>query len=214
MRTLMLIAMLVGGTNVALADNQSFYVGAGLTWDHLGAIEQAGVLTSSIDQVSWRLLAGWRPIHAFALEASYADLGNHTATANVPPCSECACPLPIYAPLCGGGTLVTRVSARESAIYAVGFLPLTSALEGFGKVGVAHWTQDSQWTATCACAGQPPPYPMLTAQDSTRGNSLAWGAGMQIASAPLTWRLEYEGFAVSGTSGARVASLDVIYAFR
>ncbi len=71
------------------------------------------------DATSWQVIAGWRPLAAFAVEANYMDLGS-------------------------GATHLSHGTAHFDAdavdLDAVGFVQLPiRQLEIYGKAGVAHW---------------------------------------------------------------------------
>jgi hypothetical protein len=114
MRRVLLGAVLALGAAVAQADNGLLYVGAGISRDNLKDIAATG---SSLDRTSWKVLAGFRPISLFAVEADYIDLGSQFVGSN------------------------THLQYKAFAGYAVGFAPIpVPYLDVFGKVGVARWT--------------------------------------------------------------------------
>ena len=68
------------GTTAARADDALFYLGAGVTRSALTNISNDNLAFSDIHTTSWKVLAGFRPISFFAVEADYLDLGGETST--------------------------------------------------------------------------------------------------------------------------------------
>jgi hypothetical protein len=121
MRKLLLMAALALGAGVAQADNGFFYLGAGISKNKVSDITNAGGNFADIDNTSWKVLAGFRPISVFAVEADYMDLGSQTNTFL-------------------GGAGNSHSDAKAFAGYAVGFLPIpVPFLDVYGKAGVARW---------------------------------------------------------------------------
>jgi len=180
MRRLLLIAVVALGATAAHADNGLVYVGAGVLRDKLSDV---AATNSDFDETSWKVLAGFRPISLFAVEADYLDLGSHTSTfLNVN----------------------THLQYKAFGAYAVGFAPLpVPFLDVFGKLGLARWSSSGSSTA--------PPSGLFSLSDN--GTEFAWGVGAQVHVGNLGGRLEYEAFHVPNTSGANVVSLSVILSF-
>ncbi|HEY0767147.1 MAG TPA: outer membrane beta-barrel protein [Steroidobacteraceae bacterium] len=173
------------GAGIAKAGDGMLYLGAGLSRDKVEGITHTGVPFADIDKTSWKVLAGFRPIKLFAVEADYLDLGNRTST------------------FIGGAS--TNSDAKAFAGYAVGFLPLpVPFLDVFGKVGVARW----KLNGSASSAGTLPPSSFFAFSD--RGTEFAWGAGAQAHVGNIGGRLEYERFRIANTNDARVFSLAVI----
>jgi len=176
MRRVLLGAVLALGAAVAQADNGLLYVGAGISRDNLKDIAATG---SSLDSTSWKVLAGFRPISLFAVEADYIDLGSQTSQ------------------FLG---INTHLQYKAFAGYAVGFAPIpVPYLDVFGKVGVARWTSSG---------GSALPTGSFFSL-SANGTQFAWGVGAQLHVGNIGGRLEYENFNIRNTDGANVISLSV-----
>jgi hypothetical protein len=182
MRTILLVTVLALGAGAAQADDGLLYLGAGLSKDKVQGITHTGVPFADIDKTSWKVLAGFRPIKLFAVEADYLDLGNRTNTFN------------------GGAS--THSDAKAFAGYAVGFLSLPAPfLDVFGKAGVSRWKLNGN------ASGAATSYFFAF---SDQGTEFAWGAGAQAHIGNIGGRLEYERFRIPNTDDARVFSLSVI----
>jgi len=184
MRRILLVTVLALGAGAAEADDGLLYVGAGLSKDKVQGITHTGVPFADIDKTSWKVLAGFRPIKLFAVEADYLDLGNRTNT------------------FISGAS--THSDAKAYAGYAVGFLPLPLPfLDVFGKAGVSRW----KLNGSASSAGTLPPSSFFAVSD--QGTEFAWGAGAQAHIGNIGGRLEYERFRIPNTDDARVFSLSV-----
>ena len=176
MRRVLLVAVLALGAGVAQADNGLLYVGAGISRDSLKDITATD---SSLDSTSWKVLAGFRPISLFAVEADYIDLGSQTSS------------------FIG---VNTHLEYKAFAGYAVGFAPIpVPYLDVFGKVGVARWTSSG--------GSLFPSGSFFSLSDN--GTQFAWGVGAQVHVGNIGGRLEYENFNIRNTDGANVISLSV-----
>jgi hypothetical protein len=175
MRGLLLVAVLGLGAGAAQADNL-VYVGAGITRDNVKDIAATG---SSFNDTAWKVMAGFRPIKMFAVEADYLDLGSQSRN------------------FVSGST---NLEYKAFGAYAVGFAPIPLPyLDVFGKVGLARWTSSGGSVA--------PPSTFFSLSD--RGTEFAWGVGGQVHVGNLGGRLEYESFNIRNTSGASAVSLSV-----
>ncbi len=184
----LLIAALALVSSAARADNGSFYFGAGVTSNKVDDIVLKGTAFPSIDSTSWKAFAGYRPIRLFAIEADYLDLGNSPTVEGA--CSFCCMVA------CRG---TYRSDAQGLAAYALGFLPIRVAfLDIYGKAGLARWKLSGTGSAVSS---------------SDRGTDFAWGVGAQAHANMFGARLEYEGFSIANSSGARIASLSVFLQF-
>ena len=183
MRRILLITVLALAAGAARADDGLLYVGAGVSKDKVAGITHTGVPLAEIYETSWKVLAGFRPIKLFAVEADYLDLGNRTNT------------------FISGAS--TQSDAKAYAGYAVGFLPLpVPFLDVFGKAGVSRWKLNG------SSAGTLPPGSFFAFSD--QGTEFAWGAGAQAHIGNIGGRLEYERFRIPNTDDARVFSLSVV----
>jgi hypothetical protein len=183
MRRILLITVLTLAAGAARADDGLLYVGAGISKNKVQGITNTGVPFADIDKTSWKVLAGFRPIKLFGVEADYLDLGSQT------------------------DTFITQASthsdAKAYAGYAVGFLPLpVPFLDVFGKAGLSRWKLNGSAGSTVS----PPPSFFAF---SDQGTEFAWGAGAQAHIGNIGGRLEYERFRIPNTDDARVFSLSV-----
>jgi hypothetical protein len=177
MRSVLLVTVLMLGAGVAQADNGLLYIGAGISRDTLKDI---AATDSSLDSTSWKVLAGFRPISLFAVEADYIDLGSQTTNFV---------------------DVNTHVQYKAFAGYAVGFAPIpVPYLDVFGKLGVARWTSSGSSTTL-------PTGSFFSLSDN--GTQFAWGVGAQLHFGNIGGRLEYENFNIRNTNGANVISLSV-----
>jgi hypothetical protein len=117
------------GTAAQAADN-GVYLGAGVSQvklDDVGQDFNSGNLNDfKVDDTSWKLIGGFRPIDNFAVELNYYDLGNESRSF-------------------GGGTQTFEADGKAYAGYAVGFLPI-GPIDLFAKGGLVRW--ESNATAT------------------------------------------------------------------
>jgi len=117
-------ALLVGGSLLAApeataADN-GFYLGAALMQSRINDIAPS----IDLEDDSYKLIAGFRPLDNFAFEVNYIDLGKETG---------------------GVGPVGYSVDSKAYAAYAVGFLPLPF-LDLYAKAGVARWEANARAT--------------------------------------------------------------------
>ena len=180
-RLLLPVIALAFGAGTARADDQLLYVGAGLTRTDIKDIASTA---SDFNTTSWKVLAGFRPISMFAVEADYIDLGSETTGFS------------------NGAS--AHLEYQAFAGYAVGFVPLpVPAVDVFGKIGLARWSS----------SGSNVSLPGNFFSLSDNGTEFAWGIGAQAHFGSLGVRLEYESFSIPNTNGANVFSLDVMYSF-
>jgi hypothetical protein len=183
MRRLLLVIVLALAASAAYADDQSFYVGAGISKDKLSDIGNQGTNFADIDTTSWKAFAGFRPLSVFAIEADYLDLGSGDF-GPAPGVGTC--------PVTGCGT---HSHAKAFGGYAVGFLPIpVPFLDVFGKAGLVRWNLNGTSPLTSF---------------STNGTEFAWGVGTGVHVGNFGARLEYERFDIPSTNGAKVTSLEV-----
>jgi hypothetical protein len=178
-------AVIVSSSGTAVAADNGFYLGGGLT--------QASLDTSSDfvqdapddfsiddDDNGFKVIAGIRPLDWLAIEANYVDFGSVSA---------------------GDDTLGGEFELSGVDAFAVGFIPIPF-IDIFGKVGVMRWDADARVTL----GGQ-------TFSDSESGTDIAYGAGIQARLGSLAGRLEYERFEVDDTEEVAMITLGVTYTF-
>lgn len=178
-------AFILWSSGTALAADNGFYLGAGLT--------QASLDTSSDfvqdapddfsiddDDNGFKFIAGIRPLDWLAIEANYVDFGSVSA---------------------GDDTLGGEFELSGIDAFAVGLIPVPF-IDIFGKVGAIRWDADARVTL----GGQ-------TFSDSESGTDIAYGAGIQAHLGSLAGRLEYERFEVDDTEEVAMITLGVTYTF-
>ena len=193
MRRVILFALLILGATGAQADNGLFYFGAGVTRTSLRT-DNHETFSHDLDATSWKVMAGFRPISLFAVEADYIDLGSQTTGSFGNTSSD-----------------ITHLRYTAFAGYAVGFAPIpVPYLDLFGKVGLARWELSGGDTLTeyDPSLGTPLSRSFLSLSD--KGTEFAWGVGAQVHARNIGGRLEYEHFNIRNTTnGASLASLSV-----
>lgn len=185
MRTLPLVTLVLFTFAMATARADGLvYVGAGVSNNRLDNI---GNDFSHLNDTSWKVLLGTRPIKFFGVEGDYLDLGSHTDQ---------------FFTTSESGSV--HSDARAFAAYVVGYLPLpVPFLDLYGKAGLARWRLHQD---TSSSAFPPNTFFHL----STDGTDFAWGLGAQVHFGNIGARLEYERFNIANTNGARVFSLDAV----
>ena len=132
MRRLLLVIALALCASVAQADNGLFYLGAGVTSNHVDSVGVPGIdnYFPKISSTSWQVFIGFRPIKLFAVEADYLDLGSSSNTVQTPlSCADI-----------GSCSVAWESGAKAFAGYALGFLPIPLPyLDIYGKAGLARY---------------------------------------------------------------------------
>jgi hypothetical protein len=115
MRSVWFAALLTLAAGVAHGADNGFYLGAGISQSQIDSFENQDF---DLDDTAWKIIAGFRPLDVFAVEASYMDLGSESTS--IP----------------GVGS----ASAEANAITAFGmlFLPL-APIDLYAKAGLALW---------------------------------------------------------------------------
>lgn len=119
------VLLALAGTAAQAADN-GFYLGAGVTQVKLDDIGQdfdtESIGNFKIDDTSWKLIAGFRPLDHFAVEFNYMDLGSESR--NI-------------------GGVQFDADGKAYAGYLVGFLPIT-LIDLYAKAGLVQWEGDAR----------------------------------------------------------------------
>ncbi len=188
----------------ALADSElfgsgnplQFYVGAGAG---AATVSQgfldlgSGIYRSFPDRrhFGWKVLMGIRPVSWVGAELEYLELGS----AHLGPS------LLVPGDVSGGEFLGATTTARAGAGFVMGYLPLTSRMDFFGKVGVARLQMPNRYTdaipqtqpcppgstgGTCALFTQA----YFSQHDVDTGP--AFGGGAQVHFDAFAVRAEYE----------------------
>lgn len=114
------LGLLLFGTAAQAADN-GIYLGAAAIQaklDNVGEDFDTGNLNDfEIDNTSWKLIGGFRPLDNFAVELNYIDLGDETRDI-------------------AGERL--SADAKAYAAYAVGFFPI-GPIDLYAKGGLVRW---------------------------------------------------------------------------
>ena len=185
MGRLLIATVLALGVGAAQADDGLLYIGAGITRDNLKDIT---AINGDLNSTNWKVMAGFRPISLFAVEADYIDLGSQSVSS-----------------LTFAESVSTHLSYKAFAGYLVGFAPVpVPYLDVFGKVGVARWTSSGSSLVGSDVLGGSGLFSL-----SDNGTQFAWGVGGQVHIGNIGGRLEYENFNIRNTDGANVISLSV-----
>ena len=86
------------GTAAQAADN-GFYLGAGVSQVQLEGdddFDTGDIDDFELDDTSWKLIAGFRPLDNFAVELNYMDLGDESRSSAASACARLA-PQPCFA---------------------------------------------------------------------------------------------------------------------
>lgn len=118
-----LVLALVG--TAAQAADSGVYLGAGVSQvklDNVGKDFNSGNLNDfKLDDTSWKLIGGFRPIDNFAAELNYYDLGDESKTVGGQP---------------------FRADGKAYGAFAVGFLPV-GPVDLFAKGGLVRWESNA-----------------------------------------------------------------------
>ncbi len=121
-------ARLLVGTAAHAADN-GVYLGAGVSQvklDDVGNDFDRGNLDDfKLDDTSWKLIGGFRPLDNFAVELNYIDLGDESRTI-------------------AGQRF--EVDGKAYGAYAVGLLPI-GPIDLFAKGGLVRWESKGSFNA-------------------------------------------------------------------
>jgi opacity protein-like surface antigen len=138
----------------------------------------------------YKLIAGWRPLDSFGVEANYIDHGNATVPSGVACIQLVGVPCPD----------TTSLEAKTLSAFAVGYMDFP-LIDLFAKVGATSWQFD----------GSTPSFPDFDIDESDV--DLAWGVGVQARFGSLGARLEYERFTIIEDEELGTISLSLTYTF-
>jgi hypothetical protein len=172
------VAAMVGSPASHAADN-GFYLGAAVTDSKIDGIAD-GV---DLDDTSFKIIAGLRPLDWLGFEANYVDLGSEDFAA---------------------GTLASAsVDAKAYSAFAVGFLQLDPApIDLYAKVGLARWELDGSVSSALG---------RFDASDD--GTEFAYGGGIQARLGSFAVRAEYETFELDDSAELDLISVGFTWTF-
>jgi hypothetical protein len=108
------LSLLAFGTQASAADN-GFYLGAGVTQTKFDADDLNDDF--KLDDNSFKLIAGFRPLDWLAVEANYIDLGSES----------------------GGGASIDSNAITASVLLLKEF----QVIDFYARAGLAHWNVDT-----------------------------------------------------------------------
>jgi hypothetical protein len=190
-RIVMLIG-LCGVASLARAADNGIYLGAGVTQSDFGLANPGGALPFDDKGNGYKLIAGWRPLDKFGVEATYVDHGDATVPSGIVCIQFITVPCPASASL----------AAKTVSVFAVGYLDLP-LVDLFLKAGYTNWQLDGQSIQNLV--------PLLRINE--QGTEFAWGAGVQARFLSFGARLEYERFNFVRNEGLNTISLSLTYTF-
>jgi hypothetical protein len=125
---MLLPALILGlaGTAAQAADN-GFYLGAGVSQAQVDDVFDTDL---DLDNTAWKIIAGFRPIDLFAVEANYMDLGSERRDF---------------------GPIIARADAKAFSVEGLLYLPIPVPFLGvYGKAGFARWDLDGDVSSNIA----------------------------------------------------------------
>lgn len=182
---LLAASLLVPG--IALSADNGFYLGAASSEVSSDYDESFGVLSAGPEDNDngFKVMAGFRPLDGFAIEANYADLGEARVPLSLV-CFTAPCPTEAKA----------SIDSQALSVSAVGLLALP-LVDLFARVGVTRWESELQF---------------LSSAQKDEGTDPTYGAGAQVRLGSFALRLEYERFDLDDDS-VDLVSLGFTYTF-
>ena len=158
------LALCLAAPGVALSADNGFYLGGSASNVSSDYASPPPASTRTDDDDGFKLIGGFRPLDAFAIEANYVDLG----TTRVPLTLACVTlPCPTEA----------SIDSQALSVSAVGLFTLP-LVDLYGRVGVARWETERRIFGSLEDEGSDPTY----------------GAGVQLRLGSFALRVEYERF--------------------
>lgn len=148
--------------------------------------------SSSVDDsdTAYKLFVGYRANKYFAVEASWADLGEATYSAQV------------TSPMSGNANASWEASAF--ALSALGILPLTNQFEVFGKLGYSLWDADLRVSASSGGVS------LGEESADEDGSSVVYGLGASFSFTPnFAVRAEWERYDGIGDDDTGESDVDM-----
>lgn len=175
----------------AQAADNGIYLGAGVGQSEYGLDNPFDAKPSDDEATGYKLIAGWRLLDSFGLEASYQDHGDATLPSGIVCAQFITVPCPDR----------SEFTAKTLSAFAVGYLDFP-LVDLFAKAGVTSWEFDGHSTSA---------FPNFDVDEE--GSDFAWGAGVQVHFGSLGARLEYERFNIIRDEHVGAVSLSVIWTF-
>lgn len=172
------------------ADN-GFYLGLGVSQSEYGLDNPGNAQPFDDEDTGFKLIAGWRPLDSFGVEANYIDHGDATVPSGIACIALVGVPCPAD----------TELTAETASLFAVGFLDFPF-IDLFAKAGVTSWQFDGE--------GVPSGSGFSFDDD---GTEFAWGVGVQGRLRSLAVRLEYESFRIIEDEELGTISLNLTWTF-
>lgn len=180
----------------ALANDRGIYAGAAFVqtkFEHeWHIVSNARIRNADDEDQGYKLVVGWQPATWFALEASHADLGAASGSANIVCAAAIGFPCPTH----------LAADVRSTQVAALGLWPLGS-FDLFARLGAQRWDADVKFFDST---------PALVISRSESDTDLVYGAGAQYRYQRLAFRVEYEHIAL-GDADADTVSLGVTCSF-
>jgi hypothetical protein len=148
---------------ISLAADNGFYLG-GAASNVSSDYTVPSAAGAPDDDDGFKLIGGFRPLDAFAIEANYVDLGTTRVPLGIV-CVTTPCPTE------------TAIDSRALSVSAVGLFALP-LVDLYARVGVARWEAERRIVFSQEDAGTDPTY----------------GAGVQLRFGSFALRVEYERF--------------------
>jgi hypothetical protein len=178
--------------SLAQAADNGIYLGAGVTQSDYGLTNPGAALPFDDQANGYKLIAGWRPLDSFGVEATYVDHGEATVPSGIVCIQFITAPCPASA----------HLTAKTVSAFAVGYLDLPLA-DLFVKAGLSNWQLDGQ-----SIQGFVPLFRI-----NEEGTDFTWGAGVQARLGSLGARLEYERVKFVQDRNLDTISLSLTYTF-
>jgi len=181
--SLLAASLLIPG--IALSADNGFYLGAASSEVSSDYDETVGSLSAGPEgnDNGFKVMAGFRPLDGFAIEANYADLGETRVPLSLV-CVTAPCPTE------------ASIDSQALSVSAVGLLTLP-LVDLFARVGVTRWESELQ---------------VLSSAQKEEGTDPTYGAGAQVRLGGFALRLEYERFDLDDDS-VDLVSLGFTYTF-
>lgn len=177
-------ALMALSLNAHGADN-GFYLGGALSRSSIDTEDDFFGFRYEDEDTAYKLIGGFRPLDAFAIEANYVDFGESV----------------FDDPAADGFRAEYETRALDA--FAVGFIGVPF-VEAFGKIGLVYWDADAALSGGIAD---------VDLRDSESGTDLAYGAGVQAHFGSLSARLEYERFEIDDVDQTELWSLGLTWTF-